>query len=71
MRHFGKIKTGICVSMVITFAAMADTPAPINTQAAGDPQTHHPAPTSRDVRRLEAAYVIPAAPTTCSCSKFA
>ena len=60
MRHFGKIRIGMCVSMVIASAAMADTPTSISTHAAGDPQMHHPTPTSRDVQRLEAAYVIPA-----------
>jgi protein SCO1 len=60
MRHFGKIRTAVCVSMVIGSAAMADTPTSISTHAAGDPQMHHPTPTSRDVQRLEAAYVIPA-----------
>ena len=60
MRHFGKIGTGMCVSMVIASAAMADTPTSISTHAAGDPQMHRPTPSSRDVQRLEAAYVIPA-----------
>jgi protein SCO1/2 len=60
MRQFRKIRTGIYVSLAIAAAAMADAAASMNTHAAGDPQAHHPGSTSRDVQRLEAAYVIPA-----------
>jgi protein SCO1/2 len=60
MRLFRTIGTGICVSLAIASAAMADTPGSMNPHAAGDPQAHHPTPTNRDLQRLEAAYVIPA-----------
>jgi protein SCO1/2 len=60
MRLFRTIRTGIWVSLVIASAAMARTPASMNTHAAGDPQAHHPTSTSGDLQRLEAAYVIPA-----------
>jgi protein SCO1 len=60
MRQFRTIRTGICVSLVIASAAMADTPASMNTHAEGDPRAHHPTSTSRDLQRLEATYVIPA-----------
>jgi protein SCO1 len=56
MRLFRTIRTGICVSLMIASAAMADAPA----RAAGDSQARHPTTTSRDVHRLEAAYVTPA-----------
>jgi protein SCO1/2 len=60
MRQFRAIRTGVCVSFVIASAAMADTPASMNTHTADDSQAHHPTYTSGDVQRLEAAYVIPA-----------
>jgi protein SCO1/2 len=60
MRQFRTINPGIFVSLVIASVAMADTPASMNTHAAGDPQAHHPTYSSRDLQRLEAAYVIPA-----------
>jgi protein SCO1/2 len=60
MRLFRTIRTGICMSLVIASAAVADTPVPMNAHAAGDPQTHHATSTGRDLQRLEAAYVIPA-----------
>jgi len=60
MRQFRTIRTGIYVSLAIASAAMADTPASMNTHAAGDPRAHHPTSTGRDLQRLEATYVIPA-----------
>lgn len=58
---FRTIRTSICVSLVISSAAMGDTPAPMNTHAAGDPQApHRPTGTSRDIQRSEATYAIPA-----------
>ena len=60
MRLLRTIGTGIWVSCVIASSAMADSPAPMNAHAAGDPQTHRPTSTGRDLQRLEAAYVIPA-----------
>jgi protein SCO1 len=61
---FRTIRTGIYVSLVISSAAMGDTPASMNTRAAGDPQAPRPAAaaaaTSRDIQRSEATYVIPA-----------
>jgi hypothetical protein len=53
------IRTGICVSLVIASAAMADTRASGNTQTAGDPRAH-PTSTHRELQRLESGYVIPA-----------
>jgi protein SCO1 len=58
MRQFRTIRTGVCVSFVIAYAAMAGTP--MNMHTAGNPLAQPPTPTSRDVQRLEAAYVIPA-----------
>jgi protein SCO1/2 len=60
MRLFRTIRTGIYMSLVIASAAVADTPVPMNAHAVGDPQTHHPTSTGRDLQRLQADYVIPA-----------
>jgi protein SCO1/2 len=57
---FRTIRTGICVSLVISSAAMGDTPASMNAHAAGDPRAPRPAATSRDIQRSEATYAIPA-----------
>jgi protein SCO1/2 len=60
MLQFRRSRIGIYASLAIASAAIADTPASINTHAAVDPQAHHLTSTSRSPQRQEVTYLIPA-----------
>jgi protein SCO1/2 len=58
--QFCVIRIGIYASLAIASAAIADTPASMNTHAEVDPQSHHLTSTSRGLQRQEVTYSIPA-----------